>query len=668
MKTTHPVRILMLDGSTDDAEMTQRALRKAGVAFEARQVQTREAFIQALAEFNPDIVIADHKPPAFDGRGALELVRVRSPEVPVIIVSGALGDEQAVDLIKAGARDYVLKDRMARLGPAVRRALDDESQSRRHKAAEAALHENLAHTQLLIKAANLGLWNWNLVTNQVFFSAEWKGQLGYADYEIAGRYEEWESRLHPDDLGPALEAVREFVAGRRPDYNVEFRMRHKDGSWRWILARASMSRDPIGKPLRLMGCHIDITERKRIETEWLHAKESAEQASKARSDFLANMSHELRTPMNAIIGMTGLLGDTKIDERQREYVEIVRNSGSHLLTIINDMLDFTRIDAGKLRLEQAPFDLRRCVEEAMDQVRVVAADKLLDLRCEFGPGTPEGVAGDAGRVQQILVNYLGNAVKFTHRGDVVVTVSAVPVADSRYEFRFAVRDTGIGIPADKLQLLFKTFSQVDSSSTRRHGGTGLGLAISRSLAVLMGGRTWVESEVDRGSTFYFSIVAERAEPPERLKTSAKSAPKAAENAALRILVVEDNPINQRVIGRMLEVLGCFAHFAGHGREAIETLEKQRYDLVFMDVQMPVMDGLEATRIICRRWSPLERPLIVATTASVLPSDRERCVEAGMDGYISKPVERSQLAEWVGATQRRRAGDKSQTPPDPAGGR
>jgi len=265
MDTSKPIRILMLEDSPGDLELAQHALRESGIAFLAQQVATREAFTEALAGFRPDIVVADYRLPSFDGRSALDLVRARTPEVPVIILSGALGDEQAVDLIKAGARDYVLKDRLARLGTAVSQALEDERQILQRKAAEAALRESLARLRLLMKAGNVGLWDWNLLTNVVFFSPEWKAQLGYADDEVPGRYEEWESRLHPDDLARALEAVRAFVGGARPDYHIEFRLRHKDGSWRWILARADKEFDANGKPVHLMGCHIDITERKAAE-------------------------------------------------------------------------------------------------------------------------------------------------------------------------------------------------------------------------------------------------------------------------------------------------------------------------------------------------------------------------------------------------------------------
>ncbi len=517
---------------------------------------------------------------------------------------------------------------------------------------------------------------------------------------------------------------------------------------------------------------------------------AAMEASTAKGDFLANMSHEIRTPMNAIIGMTELLCDGALDERQREFADTIRNSGLHLLSLINDVLDFSKIEAGKLTLDHTPFNLRRCVEDALDLVALPAADKMLDFGYEFAAGTPELIVGDSGRLRQILANYLSNAVKFTRKGEVLVTVSAEPAPDGHYEFQFAVADTGIGIPAEKLDKLFQSFSQVESSSTRRYDGAGLGLAISKRLAQLMGGRTWVQSEVGRGSTFYFTAVceAQQASPERRdaqalrgrhllvvddnqssrriltggaesLGMSVRGAasarealqwlaqgesfavavidqlmpemdgrtlareiaayyrhrvptliltsaavrsevddpdfaaflPKPVRRSALtdlllhvldkrpaarkpataravaktvsplRILIAEDNPINQKVVERMLQSLGYAPHLVSDGKQAVAALEEARYDVVFMDLQMPTMDGLEATRAITKRWPRSGRPPIIAMTASALLGDRERCLEAGMDGYISKPIERARLTEVLGAIKARSAANEIESP-------
>lgn len=824
---------------------------------------------------------------------------------------------------------------------------------------EKNLQSSEARWQLALRGNNDGIWDWNVKTNEVFFSSRWKEMLGYEDDEIANHLDEWKNRVHPDDLKPVLQIVQDHFDQKTSFYVSEHRLQCKDGTYKWILDRGQALWNETGDVIRMVGSHTDITDRKQMEealresetrfqafmdhhpaSTWItnqngqllyvnntfcqalqlriektigkhvtdlfpaqiaqehlrniqsvgernqaletvenalrpdgtlgkflvykfplsmtketliggvaiditerqrieddrnqllkqetqqreeltlknlaleQAKREAEAANRAKSEFLAVMSHEIRTPINAVIGMTGLLLNTKLDAKQQDFIETIRHSGDALLSIINDILDFSKIESGKLDLEMHPFNLRHCIEGAIDLLAAKATEKGIELGYLIAPQTPDMFLGDVTRLRQILVNLLSNAIKFTDQGEVIVSVAsrihsspACSLAASNaeaaiYEIQFAVQDTGIGVPVDRLDRLFKSFSQVDTSTTRHYGGTGLGLAISRRLSEMMNGTMWVEScghvgghppvswqksassfPTPLGSTFFFTIAAPLAanlevtelvtqlpelsgkrllvvddnptnrqiltlqaetwgmitwaaqsgaealkwldqgemfevavldmqmpgmdgltlatkihqhpkgcrlplvmltsmgkpdapaemltahftaclskpikqshlyevlthavrtqpvKPHQHSSHAAHSDTKLAEFLPLRILLAEDHLVNQKVALMMLERMGYRADVAANGLEVLQALHRQPYDVVLMDVQMPEMDGLEASRQICWKWQPEARPHIIAMTANAMQGDREECITAGMDDYISKPVQIAEL--------------------------
>ena len=456
---------------------------------------------------------------------------------------------------------------------------------------------------------------------------------GYAREELLGRnHRILKSGRHDQVFFKSMWET--IVAGRV--WHGEICNRAKDGQEYWVAATIVPSLDAQGRPYEYIAIRTDITNRKQVEQQLTEARNAADAANRAKSEFLANMSHEIRTPMNGIIGMTELALETRLDNDQREYLEVVRSSANALLTLINDILDFSKIEAGKLTVEQIPFDLRVTVAETLKSLTLRAHQKGLEVAYDIGAEVPARVIGDPGRLRQVLVNLVGNAIKFTERGEVVVTVGLASCDAQNVSLQFDVRDSGIGIPADKLEQVFEAFTQEDASTTRKYGGTGLGLAISNRLVELMDGRMWVESTPGAGSHFHFTarFGIDRTEPlPE-------SAP--AELKGRMALLVDDSAINSEILGKQLSRMGMQHARVASAGDAQAWLETQpRPDAILLDAQMPDRDGFELAGWV-REQPTLARLPMIMLTSGAMRGDAQRCRENGIVAYFPKPVAENEL--------------------------
>jgi len=521
------------------------------------------------------------------------------------------------------------------------------------------LAESEERFALAVRGTNDGIWDWDIRTGKVFFSPRWKSMVGYEDDQLENNFGTFEKLLHPEDHDRVMAILDDYLAGRTTLYAVEFRFQHKDGGWRWILARGRALRDESGKPYRMAGSHTDITERRHVEEELRQARHEAEAASSAKSSFLANMSHEIRTPMNGVIGMSELLLGTELNETQREYLEMLKLSADSLLELLNDILDFSKIEAGRMELDAQEFDLGEVVTEVAQAMGVRAFQKRLVLLHHITSDVPLRLIGDDGRLRQILVNLVGNAIKFTNEGGVTIDVSLDSLTADKATLHFKVNDTGIGISDDMHESIFEAFTQAETTTSRRYGGTGLGLAICHDLVALMQGRIWVESQPGKGSTFHFTAAFGRTSGISIKPRAPRKKPVVVTNVSMKVLIVEDGHVSQLVGARMLEKRGHHVTLASSGREAIVRCQKDTFDAILMDVHMPGLNGYEATARIRRLEQSSGRHVpIIAMTANAMKGDREKCLAAGMDDYIPKPLRSAELFRVVEQFAQRAAPQES----------
>lgn len=527
--------------------------------------------------------------------------------------------------------------------------------------AERFLKESEDRFALAANGANDGIFDWNIDNGAVFYSKPFFTMLGVDKPSHVGHVDDFRQLIHPEDFEQVWAYIDQYLRGEVSEYSSTFRLRHATGRWVWINARARAIYDDQGRAHRMVGTHTDITYLKEQQRRLEEAKQSAEKASRAKTDFLAHMSHEIRTPLTAISGIAEILErqKAKLDDKQKQLVSTLLSSTASLKDLVNDVLDFSKIESGEITLEEKEFEASEVFEQVISITATNAGEKGLKFYVDYDELQGVVFKGDPLRIRQILINLIGNAIKFTEKGRVDVVATRRPGHDGNAVIQVDVRDTGIGVSAAAFDIIFERFKQGDSSVSRKYGGTGLGLPISRNLARLMGGDITLVSEQGKGSCFTLSMpIVIAADENSGNEIVSKSEIKGAVNADMlraaprgseapsgtRVLMVEDYEGNIVVVSYFLEDLGLAFDVARSGRQALEAWGQRQYNLILMDVQMPEMDGFTAARKI-REFevkNNLPRTPIIGMTAHALVGDRDKCIDAGMDAYLSKPIVESDL--------------------------
>ena len=648
------LRLLVVEDSEDDAELILREIRRGGYVIESERVDTKSDMQQALARGSWDIILSDYSMPRFSAMAALGALKESGLDIPFLVISGTIGEETAVTALKAGAHDFLLKGKLARLIPAIERELRDAETRRSRR--EAELRYKLLVEQLPIIVYVNPV---DKMSSTIYVSPQIQTILGYMPDEWLSDPEFWQKRIHPDDREAVLTNVERSDLTATP-FDMEYRMLARDGHVVWFQDQTILVRDQNGKPLYWQGLKIDITKRKQAENEILKLNSELERrveertnelgrALRAKDEFLANMSHELRTPLNAILGLSESLIELAagpLNEKQQKYVGMISESGNHLLSLINDILDLAKIEAGQIVLNINEVDLKQVCQASLRMINELAHKKnqqvTLEINNEIG-----SVWVDERRLKQVLVNLLSNAVKFTPENGKLGLEVQTDSEEKR--IMITVWDNGIGISESDLTRLFRPFVQLDSGLAREVTGTGLGLALVAQMVRLHGGSVAVESQPGQGSRFTVILPWEPALVTDamlRLKSTGKFRaikPEAKDRPV--ILLVEDTKEVTVMMVDYLEMAGYQVITAGDGLTGIEQAKDKHPALILMDIQLPGMDGLEATRRL-RADSDFRTVPIIALTALAMRGDRERCLAAGATDYLAKPISLKKLVQMI----------------------
>jgi len=645
----HPqaIRVLLVEDDRIDYLAFVRFVKQGDLPYDYALAQSLAEAKDILAAQSFDIAILDYL--LGDGTSFELFDILKSQNCPFIIATGTGDEETAARLMNEGAYDYLIKDpdlKYLKILPATVSKVLARKQS----------EEQIRILNHAMQSAKDSIYIADLEGKLLYINDSLKQICNLDGKDLIGLPIKLLGQPH---LQPR---VSDPCIGKNCAIESEISMRRLNGSLFPALLSESFIQD--GEKRIRVGLIRDITDRKAAEVALARAKEEAELANRAKSEFLANMSHEIRTPMNGVLGMTQLLAMTELTEEQQDLLQTIQFSNESLLTLINDILDFSKIEAGMLELEEQSFVLEDNLKSVCNLLNVQAQSKEIKLSYQISADVSQILMGDSSRLRQILLNLVGNAIKFTQQGSVTISVKSRVISDDgeqkKCELLLAIADTGIGIERDRLAKLFQPFTQADASISRKYGGTGLGLAICKRLVEIMEGKIWVESlgniggnpplnwisprnfNSTKGSVFYFTVLMKDSEklPPDSPYLNAKLAIATAEKSSLRILVAEDNPVNQKLAIFMFKKLGCNIDIANNGVEVLDKLNHKVYDVIFMDMQMPEMDGVEATQRIRLNCDP--QPWIIAMTAHAVGEARETCLQAGMNDYISKPIRIEEL--------------------------
>lgn len=645
-------RVLVIDDDEVDRLTLKRALKKSEINYTLTECHEASSALEHLKSHKYDCIFLDYLLPGTDGLVLLRKLRTEGVKTPIVIITSQGDEKIAVEMMKSGASDYIVKTQIDPLN--IKKIIQSATRlgeiERQREEAEKALKISEARLSQAQKIAKIGNWEYNFRTREVYWSEEMYNIFEVDPQTFIPRSSTYLNLFLSEDRVAIKRAIVKCSRTKEP-IAEDLRAVLPDHSIKFVNVQAYYQYNEKGDIEKFVGTVQDVNQRKQVESELIEARKAAEESGKIKEQFLANMSHEIRTPMNAIIGFTSLMiGQDNFSPEQKKYIKAIHDAGEHLMVIINDILDFSKIESGKMVIEKLDFSLPELIEKVMNLFKQKADEKGIQLTSVVAEDVPRHLSGDPVRLNQVLVNIIGNALKFTEKGHVKLTIRVLKNTDSIATLRFSAEDTGIGISEDKINTIFESFTQASNDTTRKYGGTGLGLTIVKKIVELQHGQIAVESKVGQGTVFHIDLPFEKSASDhikgKREKTGQEESlseyPK-----DIRVLMAEDNELNQALAISVFKKIGWDLDIAGNGLIAIEKLKSSQYDIVLMDIQMPEMDGYTATlKIRNELQAPLAQIPIVAITAHALNSEVKKCLDAGMNEYIAKPFKIEELVRKV----------------------